>query len=63
LNEGKIAACGKYEELQDNEQFQNLIKINEINKDNNTEDTNDSSENGEETENFTIQENEIEENK
>jgi ABC-type multidrug transport system ATPase subunit len=61
LNEGKIAACGKYEELQDNEQFQNLIKINEINKDNNTEDTNDSSENGEETENFTIQENEIEE--
>lgn len=56
LNEGEIAACGKYEELSDNEQFQNLIKINEINKDNNTEDTNDSSENGEETENFTIQE-------
>jgi len=35
LNEGSIVACGKYEELSDNEQFQNLIKINEINKDNN----------------------------
>jgi len=49
LNEGKIAACGKYEELSDNEQFQNLIKINEINKENNTEETtNDSSADGEE---------------
>ena len=61
LNEGNIAACGKYEELSDNEQFQNLIKINEINKDNNTEDTtNDSSADGEEK-NFTLQENEMNE--
>ena len=58
LNEGNIVACGKYEELSDNEQFQNLIKINEINKDNNTEEksTNDSSEDAvEEKQNFTLQ--------
>ena len=58
LNEGNIVACGKYEELSDNEQFQNLIKINEINKDNNTEEksTNYFSEDAvEEKQNFTLQ--------
>jgi len=58
LDNGEIVACGKYEELSDNEQFQNLIKINEINKEN-TEETKDS-ENEEEKHNFTIQENENE---
>jgi ABC-type multidrug transport system ATPase subunit len=58
LNEGNIVACGKYEELSDNEQFQNLIKINEINKDNNTKEksTDGSSEDTvEEKQNFTLQ--------
>ena len=43
LDDGKMTACGKYDELADNAQFQNLIKINEINKENNVEETNDSS--------------------
>jgi ABC-type multidrug transport system fused ATPase/permease subunit len=56
LNEGKIVACGKYEELLENVQFKNLVKINEINKDHSLEDTNSSSENSDEKEqqNFAI---------